>query len=254
MNRTTLRLAALAACLLLALPVCADHRGTPHGKPGGDGSEDSDGHLPAIITLRDCQDGIPSAAFAALFPATPLEYLCPVTDDRIQSDFEELYEGGLEGVDAYIGSKGTAGNIWLKTGQSTRGLLLDLSDCAGAAGTCDPPFLIDVISHAAIYLQASETRRNGVFAMAVGESMPAPMRVYYDFDNNDGPGFIEFNPNLNGKSPCKGNSHLVTVTRTGEAAWEVYGEAGTIACVTLPGSGEFAGTYFMPFRFAVELK
>lgn len=246
-NRQKLQLMALAACLLLALPVSA-------GKPGGGGTEDNSGHLPAIITLRDCQDGVPSAAFAALFPETPPAALCPVANDRIQSDLDVPYESGVDGVYAYIGSTGTAGNVWLKTGQSIRGLWLDLTACAGAAGSCIPPFSMDVISHAAIQVQASETRRNGVFAMAVGESMPAPMRVFYQRPNDVEPGFIYFNPNLKGTSPCKGNSQLVTVTRTGEAAWEVVGDASTIACVTLPGSGEFAGTYFMPFRFKVVLK
>lgn len=245
-NLQKLQLMALAACLLLALPVSAD-------KP----TKDNSGHLPAIITLRDCQGGIPSVAFAALFPETPLEALCPVADDRIQSDLDAPYESGVDGVDAYIGSTGTAGNVWLKTGQSSRGLWLDLTACAGAAGSCIPPFQISVIANAAIQVQASETRRNGVFAMAVGESMTAPMRVFYQFNNDVGPGFIYFNPNLKGTSPCKGKSNLVTVTRTNDAAWawEVVGDANTIACVTLPGSsGEFAGTYFMPFRFKVVLK
>jgi len=92
----------------------------------------------------------------------------------------------------------------------------------------------------------------GLFGMAPGETIEAPMDLYYDFDNPAGPGQIYFDRELKGKNPCRNKSLYVTVTRPGAGElWTVSADASALACVTLPG-GALSGQYAMPFSFTVE--
>lgn len=210
---------------------------------------DSSGHAPTTITMRDCKFGYASASFLSL---SLTDSGCPVQNDRVQSDTGLSYVGQQEGVEAYIGTQGTAGNIWLKTINSSRSLFLDLTECASAAAECNAPFASQYIRRAQIYVTVSAVRRNGVFGMRIGERLAAPARIYYRREEDSVPGFIEFNPNISGKSPCKNRGNLVNITRTGQNTWEVLANPDTTACVTLP-NGQYAGTYRMPFRFHVRL-
>lgn len=240
--------ATLAACLLAASPGFADHR------PGHVAKGDGGSTTPAIITFRDCNAGFPSAAFANLHPETALLDLCPVLDDRIKSDTGMPYEDGMDGgVEAFIGSQANLGNVWLKLAKSTRGLFLDFTGCASPPEECKPPFTSQVVSLASIKVDANDVKKDGLFGMVVGESISAPMRVYYQLSADQPPGFVDFNPNQTGKEPCKNKGNFVTVRRTGNTTWEVIGDPNIIGCVTLPGGG-FGGTYGMPFQFTVQTR
>jgi len=243
MKHNKLRLVALAACLITASAGFA----AKGGRVGG-------ATTPAVITFRDCTAGFPSAAFAGLHPGTPLLDLCaPVLEDRIKSDTGIPYEDGVQGVEAFIGSTGNDGNVWLKLKNSPRGLFLDFTDCA-SPGQCNPPFTTPrAVDLANIKVDANDVKQNGLFGMALEETINPPMRVYYWLAADQEPGFVDFNPNQTGKSPCKNKGSLVTVTRTGAATWEIIGDPNIIGCVTLPGGG-FGGTYRMPFQFTVQVK
>lgn len=236
MQAKRLWMVSVVVCLSFAFPAWAGPA------KGGDTT-------PAIITFRDCQGGFPSAAFIGLHPGTP----CPVLDDRIKSDTGLDYQDGVENVEAFIGSAANFGNVWLKLKNSTRGLFLDFTDCASPLAECKPPFASQVVL-ANIKVHANDVKQDGLFGMVIGESISAPMRVYYWLSADQPPGFVDFNPNQAGKSLCKNKGSFVTVTRTGNATWEVLADPSTIACVTLPGGAEFGGTYRMPFQFTVQKK
>ena len=100
--------------------------------------------------------------------------------------------------------------------------------------------------------------------MAVGSTIYPPVRVYYQFneeqslEEEQSPGFIFFNPNVKGKSPCKNLSDYVEVYRDSEIHWTVTGIGyPNTACATLPGgqlAGQnLAGVFYMPFEFTVEI-
>lgn len=241
MQAKRLWMVSVVVCLAFAFPAWAGQA------KGGDTT-------PAIITFRDCQGGFPSAAFSGLHPGTALQDLCPVADDRIQSDVGFSYEDGLEGVQAFLGSAANFGNVWLRLKNSPRGLFLDFTDCASPPGECKPPFVSQVVSLANIKVDANDVKQDGLFGMALEETINPPMRFYYWLSADQPPGFVDFNPNQTGKSLCKNKGNFVSVTRTGDATWEVIADANTTGCVTLPGGAEFGGTYRMPFQFTVQKK
>jgi len=172
--------------------------------------------------------------------------------DRIRSDWGQSYIDGEHGVEAFLGTQANSGNVGLRLNQSSRGLLLEFAECA-SAGSCNPP-ASQLYSLVFVRVDATAVRKNGILGMSVNETMSAPARVYYQVSAEQGPGFIDFNPNLSGKNPCKGASDFVSVTRTGEGTWTIRADATRIACVTLPDNAGWAGNYHFPFQFTVQRK
>lgn len=195
---------------------------------------------PIVVTFRDCQDGLVSEA-------------CTGSADRIRSDWGQSYIDGENAVEAFIGSQANSGNVWLRLKDSPRGLMLDFTECVSPAESCNPP-ASEVYSLANLKVDANDVKKNGVLGMALNETISAPMRVYYWTSAEQGPGFIDFNLNLSGKSPCKGASDFVTVTRTAEWTWEIVADPTRIGCVTLPDNAGWAGNYHFPFQFTVQKK
>ena len=222
----------LITTLLLALASTASAK-PPAGKGGGGSGKGDDGGgiVPISITFRD----------------DPFY-------DRVGSDIITPYVYGLSGVEAFIGSKASYGNVWLKLAKSARGLYLDFTECYD--GNCTSPLAPvenGVIDLTAIKLNANDVQKDGVLSMVVGDTISAPMRIYYEFDDGQGPGFIEFNPSVKGGSPCKNKSNFVTVVRNTTTNWSITAEPGNRACVTLPGGRDLAGIFLMPFSFTVEI-
>jgi hypothetical protein len=145
------------------------------GKGGGKPADGDDGTIPVSVTFRD----------------DPY--------DLIGSDAVDSYTDGTDGVQAFLGSQANTGNIMLWLSKSPRGLYLDFSDCydANCVSPFDP-FSTAVINNSAIKVNANDVLTDGVLAMTIGDAISAPMRVYYDFDDGQGPGFIEFNPAVKG--------------------------------------------------------
>jgi hypothetical protein len=227
-----------ASALFTALLI-ASLAGAVHAAPGGTkGKPDRGGGDPG--------DGNGVTAVTVLFRDS--------VTDRVGSDgaiyINDYDEASDSGVRAFIGTKANLGNVWLMLAKSVRGLLLDFSDCISA---CSPPFTVDVISNSAIKVDANGVQSDGLWGMSVGTTIFAPMRIFYDLDDGQGPGFVEFNPNLKGNSPCKNKSNYAVVTRTGDATWDISADDTITSCVTLPGGGELAGVFVMPFSFTVEL-
>lgn len=245
MRRVKLSMVAIFGCLVLLTGSFTANAGQ---KRGGGGST-----TPVIITFRDCNTGFPSAAFANLHPEVALLDLCPVLDDRVKSDTGFAYEDGLESVEAFISLSGGAGDLGLILPRSPRGLFLDFSDCASGPGSCNPPLPNGIESWVRIDLDAGQVKRDGLLGMAVLETISAPMRILLS-DTADLSGnvwFINFNPNVRGKDPCKDKSSYVNVTRTSDTRWEVTFDPNQVAC----GSGaSFLGTYHMPLQFTVQAK
>jgi hypothetical protein len=203
---------------------------------------------PVVITFRDCQDGFASAAFTNLHP----EAVCPVLTDRTRSDWGQSYVDGENGVEAFLGTQANSGNVLLNLKNSPRGLLLDFAECV-TPENCTPP-ASQVYSLTSFRVDATAVRKNGLLGMALHETISAPARVYYQFSAEQGPGFIDFNPNLTGKSPCKGASDYLSVTRTGQGSWEIVVDPTRIGCVTLPDNAGWAGNYHFPLQFTVQVK
>ena len=245
--RTKISTYILITTLTLALASTASAK-PGNGKGGGGGKHDGgggSGSVPISIDFRD------------------------LIDDRVGSDIGAQYVDGVNGVNAYLGSKANSGNVWLKLAKSARGLYLDFSACA--ANTCLTPFddlagsdVVDagVISNSAIKLDADQVVTGGVLSMQPDETLMAPMRIFYDFDDGRGPGFIDFNPGVKGGNPCKNKSNFVTVISSdtnGDGttdSWTITAEPGNRACVLLPGGGgrgSLSGIYWMPFSFTVKI-
>lgn len=213
---------ALAIVIAATLPL---HAGK---KPGS--------RIPVEITFRDCD---------ALMTDR-----CPA-DDRLRSDWGQSYIDGEHGVEAFIGTQGSSGNIGLRLHDSPRALLVDFAECA-SAGRCNPP-PSQLYSRVFLRVDATAVRENGILGMTVNETMTVPARIYYWFGADQEPGFIDFNPNLKGKSPCKGASDYVSVTRVSETGWAIVADPGRIGCVTLP-NGSWSGNYHFPFHCSVRVK
>lgn len=160
--------------------------------------------------------------------------------------------GTGDGVEAYLGGSG-GGDIFLRLANApSRGLWFDFGACYPDATSCTPPYPMGVDLVSSISVAPSTVVSNGLFGMAPGQTIEAPMDLYYDFDNPAGPGQIYFDSQLKGRNPCKNKSLYVTITRPGTAElWTVSADASVLACVTLPG-GALSGQYQMPFQFTVE--
>ena len=217
----------------LMLTIASTASAKPGGGKGGGGKDDGGGGggvTPASITFRDA------------------------VDDRVGSDVITPYINGVDGVEAFLGSKANVGNVWLRLAQSSRGLYLDFADCYN--NNCISPLApLDngVVSLSAIKLDADDVLSGGIVSMALGETISAPLRIYYQFEGGEAPGFIEFNPGVRGGSPCKNKSNFVTVIRTSDTSWDISAEPGNRACATMPGGNDLSGVYLMPFSFTVEI-
>jgi hypothetical protein len=236
MNNRRIRIAALLFFLIAPATLTLEAGKQPGSK------------TPLIITFRDCQGGFPSAAFLALQPSET----CPSTADRIGSDWSTSYVDGEHEVEAFLGTQANSGNVLLNVARSTRGMLLDFTDCASSGKCIPPPSQIYTLS--SIRIDATAVRKNGLLGMALNETMSVPARVTYQTTAGVSPGFIEFNPDLKGKTPCKGASDYVSATRTGEQSWEIAADPSRIGCVTLPDGAGWAGNYRFPFRFTVQVR
>lgn len=228
---------------LLVLSVAGTaHAGKGNGKgkgAGGPGDGNTGGLTPVTITFQNDPG------------------------EKIGSDNLTSYIDGVDGVEAFLASKANFGNVWLRLDKSpSRGLYLDFTDCA--TPSCTPLFATGVIGLSAIKLDANDVQADGLFGMAIGARIYPPMRVYYQDDaeqsleEEQAPGFIYFNPNIKGKSPCKNLSDNVEVYRESATLWIVTGIGSpNTACATLPGgqlAGQnLAGVFYMPFEFRVEI-
>lgn len=172
--------------------------------------------------------------------------------NRISGDGLGAYVHGYDGVDAFIGTGGAEGDIFLWLADASRGLWLDFGACYPNATACTVPFAAGINDAASISVAPSEVRAGGLYGMAAGETIDAPMHVNYDFNGPDGPGFVYYDPNLKGRNPCKNKSMNVSITRPGaEEVWVVSADLSALSCGTLPG-GDFSGQYQMPFEFTLE--
>lgn len=215
-------------------------KGNGKGKGAGDPGDGNTGGLtPVTITFRDA------------------------LDDRIGSDDYTSYIDGVDGVEAFLASKANYGNVWLRLDTSpSRGLYLDFTDCA--TPSCTPLFATGVIGLSAIKVDANDVQSDGLFGMAIGARIYPPMRIFYQDDaeqsleEEQAPGFIYFNSNIKGKSPCKNLSDNVEVYRENATLWTITGIGSpNTACATLPGGQQagrnLAGVFYMPFEFSVEI-
>jgi len=237
MNRSKMRwpvgVASLMVCLAVGLVGPA--QAGKGGKGGGDdkGGGKGGGHFVAArITFAD-EMGLDG--------------------NRISADGFGPYVHGVDGVDAFIGSGGAEGDMFLWLAQApSRGLWLDFGACYPNPTACTPPFPAGVDSVSSIAVAPREVRAGGLYGILEGETIEAPMDLNYDFNGASGPGFIYFDSNLKGKNPCKNKSLYVSITRPGpEEVWVVSADLSVLACATLPG-GDFSGQYQMPFEFTIE--
>jgi len=229
-NRTILGF-ALAAALLAHGAVAAKRP----GGGGGGGGGTSGGTTPARITFADDLGSLGSG----------------ISGDGLGAYVDDT-SGGGDGVAAYLGGSG-GGDIFLRLSKAPgRGLWFDFGGCYPDPTSCSAPFEsgIDLVSSIAV--APSVAVSGGLLGMAPGQTIEAPMDLYYDFDNPAGPGQIYFDRELKGKNPCRNKSLYVSITRPGaEELWTVRADASALACVTLPG-GALSGQYALPFSFTVE--
>ena len=243
--RTQISKYILITALMLALASTASAK-PGGGKGGGGGGKDGGGNdiVPISITFRD----------DPFYDRVGSDIITPYVDGEYPLD------DGTGGIHAFLGSKANSGNVWLKLAKSPRGLYLDFTECFDSPdySKCTSPFAPlknGVVSLSAIKLNANDVLTGGVLTMAVGETaLSMPMRIYYEFDDGQGPGFIEFNPSIKGGKPCKNKSNFVLVKRTSATSWDIWSTNEGRACVTLPGGSELSGIYLMPFSFTVEIQ
>lgn len=249
MRRKLIGLMAILSCFALAPSNLVAKKN--HGGGGGGGGGSST--IPVNVIFRDCTAGQPSAAFWTLHPGTISTDWCTSTsDDRLKSDTGSAYEDGIDGVQAFIALTGSTGALGVRLANSPRALSLDFTDCASAP--CNPPFQSQEMTYTSLDVDANTVKQNGLLGMAVGEKISAPMTVLFS-DTQDLSGnvwFIDFNPGVKGKNPCKNKSNYVTVERTSDTSWEVVFGAASIGCLEINNSP--LGTYLMPFQFTVVEK
>jgi hypothetical protein len=230
-NRRLVSTAGLVVCLALMFTssAWAGKGGKGGGKGGDDGGDDI---TPAIVTFADQMGSLGHGVGADAFGA---------------------YVHGIDGVEAYLGNGGALGDIFLRLAEAPgRGLWFDFGNCHPNPASCTPPFDMGVDYLSAIAVAPGDIVANGLFGMAAGDTIEAPMEFWYNFGNSPGPGWVYFDRNLKGKNPCRNKSLHATITRPGEAeSWVVSANAATLACVTLPG-GALSGQYDMTFEFTIE--
>lgn len=230
----TIRTVFVAFLVLSVAGTAHAGKGNGKGKGAGDPGDGNTGGLtPVTITFRNA------------------------VGDRIGSDDYTPYIDGVDGVAAFLASKANFGNVQLQLDKAPlRGLYLDFTDCAMSCDT--RPFDTDIIGLSSFKVDANDVQTDGLFGMAVEGTIYPPMRVLYQYDPEQSPGFIFFNPNVKGKSPCKNLSDNVEVYRESATLWTITGIGRpNTACATLPGgqlAGQnLAGVFYMPFEFRVEI-
>jgi xanthosine utilization system XapX-like protein len=110
------------------------------------------------------------------------------------------------------------------------------------------------MTYASLDVDANVVKQNGLLGMAVGEKISAPMTILFS-DTQDLSGnvwFVDFDPTVKGKNPCKNKSNFVTAERSSDTSWEITFGASSIACLKL--NDQLLGTYLMPFQFTVVQK
>ncbi len=226
---------ALALLLVLGGPAWAKKGGTGGGGGGGKGNGNGDDITPARITFAD-ELGIDGG--------------------RISGDGRGEYVHGVDEVEVYLGSGGAQGDIFFRLGNApARGLYLDFTDCFTDPLDCNPPYaaMVDWGTSIAVAPGDVVASGDGLFGIPAGESIVAPVEIFYSYTGVEGPGKIFFDPGLKGKNSCKNKSLYVTVTRPGpEELWIVSADSTTPACATLPASGGYSGQYDMSFAFTIE--
>ncbi len=197
------------------------------------------GKTRTITTFRNCQGDV------VRIPGPT----CPAPD-RIQSDIGSPYEDGMQLVESFVGSSANYGNLFVWLRESSRGLFLDFTDCASPP--CSPPITSGVVDDAQITVFVDRVIKDGVHAMTVGQSIDAPMRVYFwlPLITGEKPNFVHFEPA--GAGACNNQSTFLKVTRAANVgskrSWEVSADPNMIACLTMQGGTVLGGTFRMPFK------
>lgn len=236
----------VAISLVLGLAGSAEAGKGGNGKGGGGGGGGDGGageDTPVKITFAD---GLGASGY------------------RISGDGLGAYvhdgDGTGDGTQAYLGGGGAKGDIFLRLAHApSRGLYLDFGGCYPDSESCSEPTHMGADFAGVDYVSSISVApgdvgiKDGLFGIAPGTSVVAPMHMYYDFENPEGPGQIHFESGLKGNHPCKNKSLDVTVARSVAGdAWTVSADLSVLACATLQG-GAFSGQYQMPFVFTVEL-
>jgi hypothetical protein len=234
-NRNSRTVVALVLSFALLVPGLAmAEKGGKGGGKGGGGNGNGGDITPAKITFSP--------------------------GGRIDSDGQGSYvhegEGGLE---VYLGTGGAEGDIFFRLGNAPgRGLWLDFSVCAtGDPLDCTPPYGAKVDYDTSIAVAPGDVvaSGNGLFGIPEGETIYAPVEIFYSYTGLEHPGKIFFDPGLKGRNPCKNLSLNVAITRPGpEELWVVWADDKIPACATLPGGGgnNYSGQYDMTFSFTIE--
>lgn len=225
--------AVLVLGLLLALEGAAWARKGGTGGGGGHGNGNGGDITPAKITFAD-------------------EF--GTSGYRISGDGLGEYVHGADGLEVYLGSGGAQGDIFFRLRNSSRGIWLDFGACHPEESSCAPPYgaMVDLDSSISVAPGDVISSGDGLFGMREGDTIEAPMEVFYSYTGEQSPGFIHFDSALRGNNPCKNKSLFVTIHRPGpEDIWTVSADASALACARLPGGG-FSGQYEMPFEFTIE--
>lgn len=246
---------ALAVVLLglaLSIPVWAEK--------GGKGGGGSSATLRA--TFRDCTAGFPSASFANLYPSTPPQDLCPVAEDRIQSDAGLSYDDGVQNVS--VGMSGN-GNFTMEV-KAGRDIYLNFTDCVIEpcppdeprllpAGVIDGNFGTELGQRARLFVV-------GLGNLAVDQSaaLNAELLLARHVDRIDGEEevwWVTYRSAPPAVCPAGASSTLLG-TRTGPNTWEIEAGVTNPACFHSmapkpkgDGSEEFHGAYLMPFKLTI---
>ncbi len=169
-------------------------------------------------------------------------------DDRLKSDgldYEHTYQTDAGGVQAFIyRGGGRDGNLWLSVVEApSRGLFIDLSDCIDA---CPVQPMVEINYFASLIIAADEAIAGGLCKMVPGgDPIQAPARIGHQQAPDTPPGYIHFNNDIKGKSPCKGNrSDNMQITRESSTRWTVSHNATNRACAS-------GGISLTPFSFTI---
>jgi hypothetical protein len=245
----------MAGLLAIVLTGSASHK--PGHGGGGSGTT-------LKATFRDCTAGFPSASFANLYPSTPPQDLCPVAEDRIQSDTGQSYDSGVQNVSVELSGNG---NFTLEV-KSGRDIYLNFTDCVSEAATCppnEPRFLPagDVDGNFGTELgQRARLFVVGLGNLAVGQSaaLDAELLLARLVDRVDGEEevwWVTYRSNPSQICPA-GSSAPLMGRRTGTNTWEIEAGVTNPACFQSmapkpkgDNSEEFHGAYLMPFMLTI---
>lgn len=254
MTRTMRLTVLIAGVLALALTGSAEKG----GKGGGAGGSSTT----LKATFRDCTASFPSASFANLYPGTPPQDLCPVADDRIQSDTGQSYDSGAQNVSVELSGNG---NFTMEV-KSERDIYLNFTDCVMAPCPPDEPRFLpvgDVDGRFGTELgQRARLFVVGLGNLAVGQSaaLNAELLLAKLVDRIDGEEevwWVTYRSNPSEICPS-GSSAPLMGRRTGPNTWEIEAGITNPACFQSmapkpmgDNSEEFHGAYLMPFKLTI---